>query len=170
MCRVAPQWTWLELLPATLGKLGCFALLVTLFKSKSSSCLTSSRLGLELAPWHVSAFWSRQVRGLRFKAKRGVSWWLEQFAEIGKKRVNYGQPCGLPSTLNLPCFHFFPLSLACFLSYCPFLWPHPWLMEGLRFGVESELQLPAHIYHSHSSTGSEPRLWPMLQLGATLDP
>ena len=38
----------------------------------------------------------------------------------------------------------------------------PWL------GVELELQLLA-LYHSHSNTGSEPHLQPMLQLVAMVD-
>ena len=48
------------------------------------------------------------------------------------------------------------------------LGPNPWHMEVLRLGVESELQLPACIYHSHSSTRSKLFLWPTPQFTAML--
>jgi len=45
---------------------------------------------------------------------------------------------------------------------------HPHHMEVPRRGVEVELQLPA--YTSHRNLGSEPHLWTIPQLMATLDP
>ena len=44
-------------------------------------------------------------------------------------------------------------------------------MEVPRLGVQSELYLPGLCHsHSHSNTGSEPRLQPTPQLMAMLDP
>ena len=47
-----------------------------------------------------------------------------------------------------------------------FLGPHPRPMEVPRLWAESELQL----YHSHSDSGSEPRLQPTPQLASVKDP
>ena len=49
-----------------------------------------------------------------------------------------------------------------------FLGLHLQHMEVPWLGVELELQLLA-LYHSHSNTGSEPHLQPMLQLVAMVD-
>ena len=51
-----------------------------------------------------------------------------------------------------------------------FLGLHLRHMEVPRLRFESELQLPAYIYHSHSKVGSEPCLQPKPQLTTMLDP
>ena len=65
---------------------------------------------------------------------------------------------------NIPFIYLFY-----FLSFLPFLGPMPQHMEVPRLGVELELE-PQGLLHSHSDTGSEPRLRPIPQLTAMLDP
>ena len=68
-------------------------------------------------------------------------------------------------------------SLGCLIVWCSgfcvfvcffFLQPYLQHMEVPELQAELELQLRPH--HSHRSTGSEPRLWPMPQPSAILDP
>ena len=69
------------------------------------------------------------------------------------------------------CFANFLFFLSFCLSVClSFFFPcflglYLWHMEVPRPGVKSQLQL----HHSHSNTGSEPRLRPTPQLVAMLD-
>ena len=56
-----------------------------------------------------------------------------------------------------------------FFFFC-FLWQHSRLIEVPRLGVQSKLQPPAYVCHSHSHRRSELRLPPAPQLKATPDP
>ena len=58
------------------------------------------------------------------------------------------------NVLRLPLNKFLKFKnfyLFIYLFIC-FLGPHPWHVEVPRLGVQSELQLPVYIHHSHSNT------------------